>query len=215
MTLLAATVLDARPSAETASPGVTFRLRLEEFSSEGLVHALALHVQTRIEPRGRRYSSDEQHRLYELFGDPSQWDRTLRGVVWAHSALVVPTFEKRIDVDLPVACTYDLEVAAAKYLHAIRGGDVPLAFLFSGTLFRAIDGRFRVEPISWDLEAAYRMPTDVWQAAMDRFFPGGGWLRVERSTIDRLQTFRGRHALLGWDTAIDALLERAETEQPA
>ena len=34
----------------------------------------------------------------------------------------------------------------------------------------------------WNLEASYRLPAQVWHAAMDRFFPGGGWLRLERDT---------------------------------
>jgi hypothetical protein len=51
------------------------------------------------------------------------------------------------------------------------------------------------------------MPAQVWHMAMDRFFPGGGWLRLRRETIDRLQTFRGRQAVITWDEAIERLLE--------
>jgi len=213
MTMLAITVVDAYASPQTAAPGVTFRIRIEQVS-EGRVHAVALRCQTRIEPRGRRYSVDEQHRLYELFGDVSQWDRTLRGVTWAHSTLVVPSFERRIDVELPVACTYDLEVASAKYLHAVRDGDVPLLFLFSGTIFGAGERGLALEPVPWDLESTYRMPARVWMSAMDRFFPGGGWVRLRRDTIDRLQAFRGQQAVVSWDDAIDRLLQYAGSEQP-
>ena len=212
-TTLAVTVLDAQPSAQTAAPAVTFRLRIEDLG-EGRMHALALRCQTRIEPRGRRYTKEEQARLYELFGDVSQWDRSLNGVTWAHTALMVPSFARRIDVDLPVACTYDLEVASAKYLHAIRDGDVPLAFLFSGTMFKAQDGgsALTIEPVPWDLGASFRMAARVWHGAMDQFFPGGGWLRLRRDTIDRLQAFRGRQAVVSWDEAIEQLLQRAEPE---
>jgi hypothetical protein len=217
MTTLAVTVIGAAPSAQTAAPGITFRLRIEDLSG-ARTHALALRCQTRIEPRGRRYTEDEQARLYELFGDPSQWDRTLRGVTWAHSTILVPAFDARIDVDLPVACTYDLEVASAKYLHAIRDGDVPLVFLFSGTIFKAPDprdaGGFSVEPVPWDCEASFRLPAQVWHAAMDQFFPGGGWLRLDRNTIDRLQAYRGRHAVVSWDEAIDLLLNDAAQQEP-
>jgi hypothetical protein len=213
MTALAITVLDASPSAQTAAPAITFRLRIEDLG-EGRVHALVLRCQTRIEPRGRRYTNDEQSRLYELFGDASQWDRSLNGVTWAQTSLVVPSFERRIDVDLPVACTYDLEVASAKYLHAIRDGDVPLAFLFSGTIFKTHDAsRLTIEPVPWDLGASFRMHAPVWHAAMDQFFPGGGWLRLRRQTIDRLQAFRGQQAVVSWDEAIDQLLLRAASEQ--
>jgi Family of unknown function (DUF6084) len=209
MTTLRFVITEARPSAFTAAPGITFRLRIEEVGG-GRVHAIALRCQARIEPRGRRYTQDEQARLYELFGDESQWDHTLHGVTWAHSALVVPSFERQIDIDLAVACTYDLEVAAAKYLHAIRAGDVPLVFLFSGTMFKVDEGGLCVEPVPWDLEASFRMPAQVWHAAMDQFFPGGGWLRLRRDTIDRLQAFRGRQAVVTWDEAIDLLLRQVD-----
>jgi len=211
VTRLAVDVLGAEPSPQTAAPGITLRLRIEELAG-ARVHAIALRCQTRIEPRGRRYTKDEQARLYELFGAVSQWDRTLQGVTWAHSSFVVPSFERRIDIDLPVACTYDLEVASAKYFHAIRDGDVPLVLLFSGSIFNVNEGGLCVEPVPWDLEVSYRMPAATWQAAMDHFFPGGGWVRLQRETIDRLQAFRGRHAVVTWDEAIHLLLNASEEE---
>jgi len=207
MSALAVAIVNARPSAQTAAPAIVFRLRIEHVTG-GRVHALALRCQVRIEPRGRKYTSDEQSRLYELFGDVSQWQRSLQPVTWAHAALMVPSFERHIEVDLPVACTYDLEVASAKYLHAARDGDVPLAFAFSGSIFAPdAGGSLTIEPVPWDLDATYRMPAGVWHAAMDQFFPGGGWLRLQRETIDRLQAFRGQHAVISWDEAIGLLLE--------
>jgi Family of unknown function (DUF6084) len=214
VTNLTVDVLGARPSPHTAAPAVTLRLRIEELGG-GRVHAIALRCQTRIEPRGRRYTKDEQARLYELFGDVSQWDRTLRSVTWIHSSLVVPSFERRIDVDFPIPCTYDLEVASAKYFHALRDGDIPLVLLFSGTIFNVAEHGLCAEPVPWDLECSYRMPATVWRAAMDQFFPGGGWLRLQQDTIDRLQAFRGRHAVITWDEAIDLLLQHTAEEEPA
>jgi hypothetical protein len=147
----------------------------------------------------------------------SQWDRTLHGVTWSQSTLIVPSFERRIDVELPVACTYDLEVAAAKYLHAVRDGDVPLLFMFSGTVFAPAEAPvasgLAMEPVPWDLDASFRMPAQTWRAAMDQFFPGGGWVRLSRETLDRLQAFRGRRAVVTWDEAIDQLLERARSQE--
>ena len=106
-------------------------------------------------------------------------------------------------------------MASAKYLHAIRDGDVSLAFLFTGTIFKAQDSSgLTIEPVSWDLGASFRMSAQLWQATMDQFFPGGGWLRLRRETIDRLQAFRGRQAVVTWDEAIAQLLERAASEQP-
>src|SRR5205814_1728019 len=138
MTTPTVTILDARPAAQTASAAVTFRMRIAVPGER--VHAIALRCQVQIDARRRRYAADEQQRLYELFGAPSQFDRLVRPVTWSQCSLVVPTFDGQIECDLPVACTYDLEVAAAKYLHAVREGQVPLLFLFSGTIFRVCNG---------------------------------------------------------------------------
>ena len=212
--MLAISVIGAHPSPQTAAPGITFRLRIEELSG-ARVHTIALRCQVQIAARSRRYRKDEQSRLYELFGSVSQWQQTLRSVTWSQSTLVVPSFEGRIEVDLPVPCTYDLQIASAKYFHATRDHGVPLTFLFSGTVFQAADTRLSIEPVPWDREASYVMPATVWQAAMDQFFPGGGWLMVRRDTIDRLQAFRGRHAVMTWDEAIDLLLQEIAAEEPA
>ena len=213
MTTLAISVIGAHPSPQTAAPGITFRLRIEELSGAA-VHTIALRCQVQIAARSRRYSKHEQSRLYELFGDVSQWEHTLRSVTWNQSTLIVPSFEARIDVDLQVPCTYDLQIAAAKYFHAVRDHGVPLTFLFSGTVFQVADGAISIEPVPWDREASYVMPATVWHAAMDQFFPGGGWLRVRRDTIDRLQAFRGRHAIVTWDEAIELLLQDMAAEEP-
>jgi len=207
------TIADARPAPQTAAPAIDFRLRI---SVEGArVQAMALRCHVRIDARRRRHALVERERLSELFGDESQFERALRPITWAQAAVVVPTFEGAIECNLAVACTYDLEVGTTKYLHAVREGTVPLLFLFSGTMFR-VDGTgtLVVEPVGWDLEASYDLPARVWRDTMDRFFPGGGWLRVKLDTIDRLQAFRGRAALVTWDQAIEALLERAEAGDP-
>ena len=36
---------------------------------------------------------------------------------------------------MPVVCTYDFEVVSVKYFSALGDGDIPLTFLFSGTIF--------------------------------------------------------------------------------
>jgi hypothetical protein len=123
---------------------------------------------------------------------------------------VVPSFTGTTEVDVPVVCTYDFEVGAAKYLHALSGGEVPMLLLFSGTAFRRTDdGRFEVEQVPWHLESRYRVPVAVWRELMDRFFPGGGWIRVHRDTLDALQRFKAERALPTWEDAFAALLKQA------
>ena len=50
---------------------------------------------------------------------------------FATVSLMVPSFTGSCELDLPVPCTYDFEVAASKYLHALGDGEVPLLLLFS------------------------------------------------------------------------------------
>ena len=45
------------------------------------------------------------------------------------------------EIDLPITCTYDFEVAAAKYLHSLDDGEIPLVLLFAGTVFTRSDER--------------------------------------------------------------------------
>ncbi len=50
---------------------------------------------------------------------------------------MVPGFTSVTETELPVPCTYDLEVASARYLQALDDGTIPLLLLFSGTVFIA------------------------------------------------------------------------------
>jgi hypothetical protein len=170
---------------------------------------VALRCQVQIEPRQRRYSPAEQARLLELFGEPPRWGETLKTVLWTQTSAMVPGFRSQTAVDLPLVCTYDFEVAAAKYFHALDEGDVPLRFLFSGTVFVQGEVGLSVEPVPWHKEAAYRLPVRVWRDLMDRYYPGSAWIRLRRESFDALHRFKGERALPTWDEAIDALLREA------
>jgi hypothetical protein len=214
MSDLAITCVDVRADRYAAAPTMVFRLRVSE-STGVRVHAIALRCQIRIEPARRRYAEGEAERLLELFGETPQWGESLKPMQFASVGVVVPSFAGATEVDLPVPCTYDFEVGAAKYLHALSGGEVPMLLLFSGTAFRRTDdGRFEVEQVPWSLESRYRVPVAVWQELMDRFFPGGGWIRVHRDTLDALQRFKARGALPTWEAAFAALLKQAGEDPP-
>ena len=91
----------------------------------------------------------------------------------------------------PFSCSYDLELAPAKYFHALDDGDIPLLFLFSGTIFSESEhGGLAIERISWDCDARYRLPLATWRALMDGHWPDCGWLRLDRTTIDALLQFK-------------------------
>ncbi len=209
MTQLAISVLDVAPERYAVAPNLMVKLRIEESTGQP-VHANALRCQVRIEPQRRAYTGPERAGLVELFGLPEQWSKTLTPFLWTHASTTVRGFSGNIDVDLPVTCTYDFEVAAAKYLHTLRDGEIPLVFLFTGTVFtRGITG-FGVEQISWDLEATHRMPVKVWHDLMDLYFPGSGWIRVDRDTLDALMQFKAARGLTSWEDAFSALLPRPE-----
>src|SRR6478752_2367336 len=134
MTDLAIDVLDVRAEPYAAVPTLVFRLGVTEPSGDP-VHAVALRTQIQIEPQRRRYSKEEEARLLELFGEQPQWGDSLRPFLWTHATAMLTGFTGRTEVDLPVTCSYDFEVAGAKYLHSLDDGDIPLALLFSGTVF--------------------------------------------------------------------------------
>jgi hypothetical protein len=205
---LAITVAGAAAEPYAASPTVMFDLRATD-ASGARVHALALRAQIRIEPQKRRYNQAETERLADLFGEPARWSESLRPFLWTHTSTVVGSFTGTSEVALPIACTYDFEVAAARYLHGLEDGEIPLVFLFNGTIFRAGNAGLVVEPIPWHTEARYMLPVAVWRDVMDRYFPGGGWLRLERETIDDLGRFKNAEALPTFDQAIELLLKRA------
>jgi hypothetical protein len=207
-------IVGARVLRHAAAPTLTFTLRVNVGAATP-VHAMALRCQVQIEPAARRYAPAEGDRLYELFGEPARWHDTLRPLLWTHVSVLVPRFEGTINVDVPVACTYDLEVAAAKYFQALDHGEIPLLFLFSGTIFFAADGRFSVSPVPWDAEAAYRLPVALWRELMDRYFPNCTWLRLSRDNLDALHRFKSRHALPTFDAAVEALLARVDAREPA
>jgi hypothetical protein len=191
-----------------ATPALSLRLTIAE-KSGARVHAIALRCQIRIEPQRRRYSAAEAQRLHDLFGDTSRWADTVKPVQLATVSTMVPAFTSLTELDLRVPCTYDLEVASARYLCGLDDGTIPLLLLFSGTVFIAHGTGYSVEPIPWSSEASYRMPVSVWRDVVDEHFPGSAWLRCSRETLDALSVFKSRHALPTWDATLTALLAQA------
>jgi hypothetical protein len=198
----------ARAERYTATPTLSFALTITE-SSGVPVHAIALRCQIRIEPHRRRYSAAEARRLHDLFGDTSRWADTVKPIQLAIVTTMVPAFSALTEIDLQLPCTYDLEVASARYLQALDDGTIPLLLLFSGTIFVAEGSGFAVELVPWSAEASFRMPVSVWQDLVNMHFPGSAWLRCSRETLDELSAFKSRRALPTWDATLAALLAEA------
>jgi Family of unknown function (DUF6084) len=203
----------ARAEPHTIAPTMAFTVRIAETTGAS-IHAIALRCQLRIEPQRRRYSAAEAERLNDLFGDPSRWADTLKPMQFATVSTMVSTFTGWIEISLPVPCSYDLEIAAARYFHGLDDGTVPLLMLYSGTVFIAAENGFTVEPVPWSAESAYRLPVSIWQELVDRYFPNSGWIRCGRDTLDALGRYKSRHALPTWDSAVQALLAEAVTREP-
>jgi hypothetical protein len=199
---------EARAPRYAATPTLSLTLHITE-STGVRVHAIALRCQIRIEPHRRRYSADEARRLHDLFGDTSRWAETVKPIQLAMVSVMVPGFSSVTETEVQVPCTYDLEVASARYLQGLDDGTIPLLLLFSGTVFTAYGDSMRVEPIPWRAEASYQMPVTVWQDVVNEHFPGSAWLRCSTDTLDALSAFKAKHALPTWDATLSALLEAA------
>ncbi|RZT13983.1 hypothetical protein EV589_4695 [Mycobacterium sp. BK558] len=209
MTELHFTVVDIAPEPYAVTPMLMARIGTAATGDEP-IHAIALRCQVRIEPLRRSYSEDEAAGLLDLFGPRERWSATQHTFLWQHTSAMVPGFTGTTEVQLPLECTYDFEVKAAKYLLALDAGTVPLQFLFSGTVFVHGNRGFGVQQVPWDREERYDMPVSVWRDLIRLHYPNTGWLRLTRDTIDALAAYRSARGLLGFDEAICELLAAAK-----
>jgi Family of unknown function (DUF6084) len=201
-------VVEARAEQYAVLPTVTLMVRISEITGE-VIHSIMLRCQIRIEPQRRRYSATEAEALKDLFGDTARWGETLKPMQWTTEAITVPGFRGSTTIEVPIRCTYDLEVAWASYLNSLEGGEIPLLSLYSGTVFSRGQTGFSVEQVPWDKEAHYGLPVQTVREAMDRHFPNSGWLRLPRETMHRLQTFKARRGLATWESVMEALLRES------
>ncbi|HZQ33172.1 MAG TPA: DUF6084 family protein [Mycobacterium sp.] len=205
MTEVTFTVVDVAPQPYAVTPALTARVGATA-AGEDPVHAIALRCQVRIEPLRRRYSDDEAAGLLDLFGPRERWSATQRTFLWLHSTVMVPGFAGVTEVELPLECTYDFEVTASKYMHALRDGTIPLQFLFSGTVFTRGAHGFAVQQVPWDREDRYDLPVSVWRDLMNAHYPNSGWVRLNRDTLDALAAYKSAHGMLGFDDAVMSLV---------
>jgi hypothetical protein len=202
-------VLSAESARHAAAPTMVFTLEIRAPGFE--IRSILLDVQIQIAARKRPYGEGAQDRLLELFGTPERWGTTLRTLPWLRTTLVVPQFDDSTVLELPVQCTYDTEVTASRYFAALDDGEVPLEFLFSGSVFfSSPEGALQTVRIAWDRDVDFRLPVDVWRQTMERHFPQTAWLRLARDSYERLCAYKARHAHPSWEAAIDALLGEGE-----
>jgi hypothetical protein len=206
-------VIGAEVPPFAAVPTLIFKLRVINANEQEDIHSIALRSQIQISVTRRRYNAESQAQLVEVFGEPERWGETLRPLLWTHANVTVPQFSAHVTVDLPIACTYDFEVVAAKYFHALGDGEIPLTFLFSGTIFYAGPaGNLQVGQISWSKEATFRLPVALWQEMMARYYPNSAYIRLHKDVFDRLYAYKAAHSLPTWEDAIVHLLQRSNEE---
>jgi hypothetical protein len=208
-TNLSFTVADVTPEPYTVTTVLTARIAV---SAAEPVHAIALRCQVRINPLRRGYSDDEAAGLTDLFGSRERWATTQHTFLWQHCATMVPRFSGSTEVTLPLECTYDFEVAATKYLHALTDGAIPLQFLFSGMVFTSGQRGFSVQPVPDECEDHYSMPTSVWRDLMRQHYPNSGWVRLSHDTMAALAGYKSARGLLGIEDAVCELLAAAHQE---
>jgi len=204
------TILDVESVDHAATPTLRFHLHVSDPAGRQ-VHAIALSTQIQIQPAKRTYDADTQARLVELFGPPERWAATTHPFQWARIEALVPGFTGATSFSVQVPCTYDLEVASAKYFHGLRDGAVPLTFHFSGmVLYRGERDHLQVVPVPWSCYAEWRMPVQAWRRAMDEQYPGGGWVRLSPQTLDRLAARKAADGHFSFDDCVAGLLAEEE-----
>ncbi|WP_348268040.1 DUF6084 family protein [Edaphobacter paludis] len=199
-----------------AMPLIALKLRITNFPAAEAIHAITLRCQVQIEPAKRRYVPNEQEKLLDLFGTPERWARTVKPLLWMNTSVAIPRFTGEVLVNLELPCTFDFNVAATKYFHALDSGDIPVAVMFSGTLFyEGLDGALQISQVPWDREASYRLPVSVWKEMMEMHYPNSAWLCLRRDTFEQLYNYKVRHGLPTWEQAIArALAADASAEIP-
>ena len=191
----------------TVAPLFLFKLGISNSPAAERIQTVALRCQIQIDATRRRYNAHEQEKLLDLFGVPARWSQTLKSTLWTFASVIVPPFSGSTRVDLPVPCTFDFNVASAKYFDALEGGEVPLTVMFSGTVFfEAEDGALQAAQISWAKEAKFQLPVKLWREMMDEFYPNSAWLTLRKDVFDRLYRYKMQRALPSWEQAVESLL---------
>jgi hypothetical protein len=209
---LSISVNGAMPDPYAAAPTLHLALELHQRGRPVPIQSISLQCQIRIETAKRYYAPAEQSRLSDLFGEPSRWSQTLRSLLWTHATVVVPAFTgERTEVNLPVPCSFDFNLAATKYFHGLDQGVVPLLLLYSGSVFyRDEEGALAMALISWNEETHYALPLQVWKDMMQLYYPNQHWLRVNAQVFEALYEYKRRCGHPGFDEALASLLAEAK-----
>jgi uncharacterized protein DUF6084 len=200
----------AAPVALSVAPSISLRVHVT-CTPPLVVHALVLRARIRIDGARRTYTASERARLFELFGAPEQWQKTMSvPLSWAEVGVSVGRFEGSTMFDIIVPCTYDLAAATTKLCDALDGGDVPLTTFLSGTLFaETTEGDVVVTPIAAD-GLTCTLPISTWRGVMDAHHPRGALVSLPRALLDRIRRAGEKTGATSLERAIEKLLDTVE-----
>lgn len=196
-------VAGAKAVPFSAAPVIGIDLRV---TSDVPIQSVLLQVQVRIDVRRRAHGKDEMDRLRDLFGGPDTWNRAAQSLLWANVTLVVPTFERETSAELHVPCGWDFELAASKYLDALEGADVPLALLFSGSVFFDAGEGLQATRVPWSKQATATFPVSLWRQTLDHHRPNQRALSLRQDVYDKLDRFKRESGSMTFEHAIERLL---------
>jgi hypothetical protein len=202
-------VLSARPVRYAAAPMMTLDLQVSERHGRQ-VYMIGLSIQLMIEPARREYDEHTREQLTGLFGAPARWAVTTRSLLWAQLDVVVPGFTGSTTVAVALPCGYDLEIAAAKYLYSLPGGEAPLALHFNGMVYYPDEhGGLQMVLVPWSQSIDFRMPVSVWRETVEHYYPNSGWAALGKHTLQRLERERVARGLPTYDACVSELLGEA------
>jgi hypothetical protein len=131
-----------------------------------------------------------------------------------NTSVAVPAFTDNLLVDLQLPCTFDFNVAATKFFHALNDGEIPVCVMFSGTVFySSADGVLQIAQVPWDREVNFRLPVSIWKEMMDLHFPNTAWLCLQRDAFELLYEYKVRHGIPTWEQAIVRALAAEQPEE--
>lgn len=199
------------PALSSATPQLNLRILIKSADPQALIQNILLQCQIQIEPARRRYEAAEQNDLRDLFGEPERWGKTLRPMLWTNTSSIIPPFTGQTVAEVSLPCTFDFTVAATKYFHGLKSGEIPICALFSGTVFYATqEAAWQVDRIPWSCEASYRVPVSTWKEMMDRHYPNTAWLCLRRDVFDQLHEYKVSHGIPTWEQAFEYMLSVVE-----
>ena len=66
----------------------------------------------------------------------------------------------------------------------------------------ATDDRLQVVLVPWSCTARWSMPVDVWRRTIAAHYPGGGWIRLQRETLEALGRRKAERGLHTFDDTV-------------